>query len=93
MVADIANQTYVFSMEITATNLRPDIIVWKANTREAWLLELSVVFESFCYIELLRMANQQYRAKLFHLLIESRGMVFEEMKTSLAKLWKPKHTF
>lgn len=38
------------------------------------------------------MANEWYRTKLIHFLIGSRGMMFEDMKTSLARLGKPKRT-
>lgn len=102
MIADLPNRTYIFPSEVAVTNLRPDIIVWKDDSREAWLLELSVVFEPSCedtrlrkenrYNELLSLANQRYRTKMLHLLIGSRGMVFEETKRSLSRLCKPKHT-
>ena len=45
---DLPESDYAFPSDVAITNLRPDIIVWKKSTKEAWLLELSVVFESVC---------------------------------------------
>lgn len=99
MIVDLPGEDYIFPISVATSSLRPDVVIWKESSREAWLLELSVVFESVCddtkmrkelrYNDLLRMANQKYRTKLLHLLIGSRGMVFNETRRSLAQICKP----
>ena len=46
MIADVPESEYIFPFDIAITSLRPDIVVWSRRSKKAWLLELSVVFET-----------------------------------------------
>ena len=46
MAIDTLSEPYSFPHQITATNLRPDIVWWSEHQSELWLLELTVSYES-----------------------------------------------
>ena len=82
----------VFPFDIAITSLRPDIVVWSRRSKKAWLLELSVVFETNVeetrerkedrYQDLVKESSKKYETKLCHLLVGSRGLIFDETNLS-----------
>ena len=47
ILADLpAFQPYIFPPHITATDSRPDIVVWSNSLQEVWVLELTICFET-----------------------------------------------
>ena len=99
IVADLPESVYNFPVDITCTCLRPDIVVWNAVLKKAWMLELSVPFETVVeetkarkerrYAQLVKDANHQYKTELLHLLVGSRGLIFPETRRAVCMLCKP----
>ena len=47
LIADLPQfQPYLFPPHIAHTDERPDMVVWNDNTREVWVIELMVCFET-----------------------------------------------
>ena len=45
-IADLPGAMYQYPLQLAATDLRPDIVIWHENPKEATLIELTVCFET-----------------------------------------------
>ena len=99
MIADVPESEYIFPFDIAITSLRPDIVVWSRRSKKAWLLELSVVFETNVeetrerkedrYQDLVKESSKKYETKLCHHLVGSRGLIFDETVRSICQICRP----
>ena len=75
-----------YPLQLAATNLRSDIVIWHENPKEATLIELTVCFETAFeaairrkmekYQELQEEAqNRGYRAEIMTVEVGSRGAI------------------
>ena len=89
VIIDLPSESYSFPNHISPTNLRPDIVWWCDKTRELWLLELTVSYETRVadaaarktgkYLDLVEaVRGAGYRAELITLEVGSRGMLSVE---------------
>ena len=72
MTIDSPSEPYSFPHQITATNLRPDIVWWSEHQSELWLLELTVSYES-----VVAGARDRKCAKYFDLVEAGRAAGFQ----------------
>ena len=81
-----ASASYCFPSHITPTSLRPDIVWWREDLRELWLLELTISYESVVadarerkcskYYDLVEAGRAAgYRCELITVDVGSRGML------------------
>ena len=86
IIADFPGAMYQYSLQLAATDLRPDIVIWHENPKEATLIELTVCFETAFeaairrktekYQELQEEAqNRGYRAEIMTVEVRSRGAI------------------
>ena len=85
VLADLPRfQPYVFPPRIAATDERPDIVMWNNQTKEVWIVELTVCFDTNCneaharkterYADLMeKIATSPLAGNLVTLEIGSRG--------------------
>ena len=86
IIADLPGAMYQYPLQLAATDLRPDIVIWHENPKEATLIELTVCFETAFeaairrkmekYQELQEEAqNRGYRAEIMTVEVGSRGAI------------------
>ena len=46
IIADLPGAMFQYPLQLAATDLRPDIVIWHENPKEATLIELTVCFET-----------------------------------------------
>ena len=77
---------YQYPLQLTTTDLQPDIVIWPNNPKEVTLIELTVSLESAFeaaiqrktekYLELREEAQKRgYRAEIMTIEVGSRGVV------------------
>ena len=88
-MADLPGAPYQYPPDIGTTNLRPDIIIWQEDPKQATLLELTVCFETsfeeaaqrkmLKYLDLREEAQSRgYKAELMTIEVGSRGVVLTQ---------------
>ena len=86
IIADLPGAMYQYTLQLAATDLRPDIVIWHENPKEATLTELTVCFETAFeaairrktekYQELQEEAqNRWYRVEIMTAEVGSQGVV------------------
>ena len=86
IMADLPGAPYQYPPDIGTTDLRPDIIIWQEDSKQATLLELTVCFETsfeeaaqrnmLKYLDLREEAQSRgYKAELMTIEVGSRGVV------------------
>ena len=88
VLADLPRfQPYVFPPSIAATDERPDIVMWSNQTKEVWIVELTVCFDTNC--------NEAHARKTerYADLMEKIATSPTARKSSYTRDWEPRSVF
>ena len=97
MISDLPGSTYQYPQHISCTDARPDIVVWDDISKNVYLIELTVCFETNFevarerkisrYTDLVEEAEQHgYNCELITVEVGSRGVVEVEGVDCLKRL-------
>ena len=86
IIADFPGALYQYPLQLAATNLRSDIVIWHENPKEATLTELTVCFETAFEVAIRRKTekyqelqeeaqNRGYRMEIMTAEVGSQGVV------------------
>ena len=97
---DLTDHTYRFPCHITITTLRPDLVLWSDSSRQLYIVELTICYETGFteaaerkmrrYLDMAEDAQRQgYHAKIIPIQMGSRGVVQDTGLEELRGCLKP----